>query len=152
MDSSPRYRPNVAAIIRDREGRILVCERTDVPGAWQFPQGGLQEGEQSEAGMKREVAEELSLQPEDYRVVKCLGPYRYRFEKGRKKGGYDGQEQRYYLLDLLAPSSRVNVETEHREFRAARWIRPEEFKLDWLMETKRKVYCQVLKDFFGVTL
>ena len=47
------YRPNVTAIVRDREGRILLCERSDYPGSWGFPQGGIQEGEELAEAMGR---------------------------------------------------------------------------------------------------
>ena len=40
-----RYRPNVAAIIVNGDGNLLICERSNVPGAWQFPQGGVDDGE-----------------------------------------------------------------------------------------------------------
>jgi len=46
----------------------------------------------------------------------------------------------------------VNVNQRPREFGAYRWIRPEEFDLDWLPEFKRDVYRQVMMDFFGVRL
>src|SRR5438067_8221410 len=56
-----RYRLNVAAILQNREGKILVCERADATGAWQFPQGGVDEGETLEAALARELVEEIGL-------------------------------------------------------------------------------------------
>jgi putative (di)nucleoside polyphosphate hydrolase len=53
------YRPAVAAIIKDRTGRILICERADAPGAWQFPQGGIEANETPVAALMREVLEEI---------------------------------------------------------------------------------------------
>ena len=49
------YRENVAAILRNRRGEILVCERLDHAGAWQFPQGGIDAGETPEQALVREV-------------------------------------------------------------------------------------------------
>lgn len=149
---APRYRPNVAAILRDAGGRILVCERFDRPGAWQFPQGGIDPGETSEQALARELVEEISVAPEDYRVVERRGPYRYLLGGGRKKKGFHGQEQQYFLVDFTGAESRINVLTAHQEFRAVRWIAPWQFDLAWLPEMKREVYRAVLKDFFDVNL
>ena len=147
---SPRFRPNVAGILRNAEGRILICERLNMPGAWQFPQGGINKGETREEALVRELEEELSIEPRDYQVLASKGPYRYLFSNGRKKKGYDGQEQHYFLALLRTSEIRINIQTEHQEFRAFRWIEPAEFELAWLPPFKREVYQSVLRDFFGV--
>ena len=151
-ETAIRYRPNVAAILQDDAGRILICERIDIPGAWQFPQGGVEPGETHTQALAREMMEELSLNPGDYRVISQKGPYRYTLGEGRTKHGFHGQEQQYFLLKLAAPESRIDVETAHREFRGSRWIEPAEFELRWLLPMKREVYRSVMRDFFGVDL
>lgn len=145
------YRPSVAAILRNASGRILICERIDIPGAWQFPQGGVEPGENRKQALEREMMEELSLAGDGYRIVSEKGPYRYLLGGGRTKNECHGQEQHYFLLELTAPESRINVETPYREFRRSRWIAPDEFDLRWLPEMKRDVYRRVLNDFFGMT-
>ena len=147
-----RYRPNVAAIVQNEAGRVLICERADIPGAWQFPQGGVEPGETHAQALEREMREELSLAPGDYKVISHRGPYRYLLGKGRTKNGFHGQEQEYFLLKLTAPDSRIDVKTAHREFRSWKWIRPAEFDLRWLLAMKRDVYRRVMSDFFGVEL
>src|SRR5260370_32673174 len=96
--SSPRYRPNVAAIIKRLDGKILIGERSNVAGAWQFPQGGGKKSETPRAALARELQEEVSLTPAHYPVVESKGPYRYIFPPGRTKEGVDGQEQTYFLI------------------------------------------------------
>lgn len=144
------YRPNVAAIVQHADGRILLCERADVAGAWQFPQGGRDDGESDEEALARELEEELSLRPGDYEILQSKGIYRYRFPNGRMKKGCHGQQQTYFLVRLTAPESRINVETDSQEFTRTRWMRPEEFDLDAVIEMKRSVYRQVFRDFFGM--
>ncbi|MBV9659144.1 MAG: NUDIX domain-containing protein [Verrucomicrobia bacterium] len=144
------YRPGVGAIVRASDGRIFLGERDDLPGVWQFPQGGRLPGESAEAALARELCEETSLLPDDYRVVARRGPYRYLFPPGRTKEGYRGQEHYYFLVDLTAPMERVNVATAQREFRAVRWIVPAEFSLPWVSEMKREPYRQIFRDFFGL--
>lgn len=145
-----RYRPGVAAVIRDAAGRILLAERADRPGAWQFPQGGRHAGESAEECLARELQEEVSLRPGDFRVLTRCGPYRYGFPPGRQKEGYGGQEHLYFLVELLAPAECINIATADPEFRAVRWITPGEFSLASLPPMKREPYRQVFREFFGL--
>lgn len=143
------HRPAVAAILQDRSGRILICERTDTPGAWQFPQGGIESGETVAAALAREVLEEISLPRESYSIAAVRGPYRYRFPAGVTKKGFRGQSHHYFLLRLRGSKRLVNIAAANAEFRETRWIRPGEFDLAWLPPMKRRAYQRVLRDFFG---
>ena len=149
-DAVYKFRSNVAGILQDAAGQILVCERLNVAGSWQFPQGGVAKGESREEALLRELEEELCLRFGDYQVLTSKGPYRYLFANGRKKKGFDGQEQYYYLATLTAPVERINIFTKDQEFQATRWIEPVAFDIAWVPEFKREVYRAVLKDFFGV--
>lgn len=147
---SLRFRPNVGAIIKRVDGKILIGERSDVPGAWQFPQGGVKKSETALEALTRELQEEVSLEPAHFRIIKWKGPYRYLFRPGRTKEGFDGQEQIYFLIELTGPDSSIEVATEQPEFSRIRWIEPSEFKTDWVPAFKRGVYRQVFVDFFGI--
>jgi len=147
----PRYRPNVALILRNAAGEILVCERSDWPGCWQFPQGGVKKSETIDEALVREVQEELGLGPKEYRVLTSKGPYRYLFANGRKKDGCDGQEQQYFLAELV-PGAVINLDGDDPEFRDARWLPPADYNLDWVAPMKREVYARIFRDFFSVEL
>lgn len=147
----PSYRPNVACILRNTAGEILICERKDWPGCWQFPQGGVKKGESLEQALYREVEEELCLKKENYEIVTSKGPYRYLFANGRKKEGYEGQEQHYFLATLTNPNAQIRFDGESDEFRASRWIPPATYDLNWVASAKREVYTAVFQDFFEVT-
>ena len=62
--SGKEYRKNVALILERRSGKILICQRSDCENSWQFPQGGVDEGEKHEEALKREVKEELGWCPQ----------------------------------------------------------------------------------------
>lgn len=152
-----RYRPNVAALMVNAAGNLLICERSTIPGAWQFPQGGVDAGESLEQALFREVREEIGLKPADYDIVSRRDGYRYLYpETVRRiklsKHGSHGQEQTYFLCELKPTAAPVNVKQRNPEFRAYRWILPEEFDLDWLPAFKHEVYREVMRDFFQVEL
>jgi putative (di)nucleoside polyphosphate hydrolase len=151
-ESEMKYKGNVAAILRNSRGRILICERLGVEGAWQFPQGGIDDGETPEQALVREVGEEIGLPPSAIRIVESKGPYRYLYGNGRIKRGHHGKEQLYFLCDYTGLDSAINVHTKHPEFQAFRWIAPADFQRDWLPEMKREVYRAVFTDFFGVKI
>jgi putative (di)nucleoside polyphosphate hydrolase len=147
----PSYRPNAAIILQNVAGEILVCERSDWRGCWQFPQGGAKKGESMLETLHREVEEELGLKPSDYRILLSRGPYRYLFMNGRKKDGFNGQEQHYFLAELSDPGVVIRFDGAH-EFRAARWLPPADYDLNWIGGMKRAVYIRVFRDFFGIEL
>ena len=61
-ESNLKLRQNVAGIlIQADSGKILICERYNSSGAWQFPQGGVDDGETHEEAITRELNEEISL-------------------------------------------------------------------------------------------
>lgn len=144
-----KLKTNVAAILRDAQGRILICERLGMPGAWQFPQGGVDEGETDEQALLRELREEISVTPDAYRIVESRGPYRYLFDGGKKKRGHHGKLQTYFLCDFHGTDADIDLATEHPEFQAFRWVAPGDFRLAWLPGMKREVYRAVFADFFG---
>ena len=145
------YRRNVALILSRAGGEILVCERSGFPNSWQFPQGGAKKGESDIEALHREVREEISLPPESYRIVVHHGPYRYTFRPGFKKEGFDGQEQTYFLAEILEAAESA-VAVDRKEFQTCQWIFPHAFKIEWVPQIKRDTYRAVFRDFFDISL
>jgi len=56
MIDSKGYRPNVGIILCNDEGRVFWAKRMGV-NAWQFPQGGINDDEDPETAMYRELWE-----------------------------------------------------------------------------------------------
>jgi putative (di)nucleoside polyphosphate hydrolase len=147
------YRPNVAAILRNDSGLILIAERLGMKDSWQFPQGGVDDGEDFEKALYREIQEEIGVKRKLIRVVERRQGYRYRFAKGRLKYGvFGGQEQTYYLCDFLGTDKDINLDQKAAEFGRYRWVAPTDFQLKWVPRFKQPTYIQVFHDFFGVDL
>lgn len=147
-----RYRRNVAAILRNGSGKILIGERVDRDGAWQFPQGGVDGEETLEQALARELWEEIAVPASAYKIIESKGPYYYLFGNGKIVKGFHGKEQYYFLADFKGTASQIDPKTEHPEFRSVRWVKPEEFNITWLPKMKREVYRAVFLDFFGLEL
>src|SRR5690625_2771250 len=99
------FRPNVGIILTNDQGQLLWARRVGGQDAWQFPQGGIHEGESPEQALYRELHEEVGLRPEDVEVLACTrGWLRYRlpnrFVRHHSQPLCVGQKQKWFLLRL----------------------------------------------------
>ena len=105
MSRPSRYfRAGVGAVVLDPRGRVLVLERADVPGAWQFPQGGLDDGETPLAAARREAEEETGIPAGALRLLgRYPDPLAYELPKAAQSKR-TGMGQVQYLV--LLPDAR----------------------------------------------
>ena len=118
-----KFRPCAGIIVTRDDGKVLLCERNDFPGQWQFPQGGIEEGETIEQAARRELWEETSLQ-NVATVAVCQTPIRYRFPSDidiKRKWQYAGQDMYWSIFRLIGDESEINLATKEPEFRAYAW-------------------------------
>lgn len=65
-----RFTVTTGAVITDAQGRVLLLQHRFRPGNdWGIPGGFLQPGEQPEAGLRRELREEVGLEVEQAEVA-----------------------------------------------------------------------------------
>lgn len=145
---SDGFRANVGIILSNDEGKVLIAGRVGKKG-WQFPQGGMLEGESPEEAMYRELHEEVGLQKNDVEVLGSTSDWlRYRLpEKFQRRGSKPlciGQKQRWFILKLIGSEDRVRVDrSDTPEFDRWRWVefwRP----VNEVIYFKRRVYARAL--------
>lgn len=143
------YRPNVAIVLVNRERKVLWARRAD-NGGWQFPQGGVHDGETLQQAALREMFEEVGLRPAQVRLIgRTRGWLRYEFPPERRQShrqaGARGQKQAWFLFALLADDCEVCLDRSPApEFDAWRWVeywRP----LREITAFKRAVYREALQ-------
>ena len=147
--SGKEYRKNVALILEKRSGKILICQRSDCENSWQFPQGGVDEGEEPVEALYREVMEEIGLSRKFYKIIEEREGYRYNFDKRHGKWkNYLGQEQTYFRCRFNGKNKDIDLGADKPEFTNHCCIYHEEFNLEWVADFKRQVYSEVFRDFF----
>ncbi len=143
------YRPNAAVIVTDGKGKILLCQRENDKKYFQSVQGGVDAGETAEQAARREIKEEIGLDPDQYEFkASLLGKQTYDWplevQNGRKDD-FVGQEQSFFLAEV-DPGVEFDLDYHHREFSNVRWGTPEELlKKAW--PPKRPLLEKALKGF-----
>ena len=146
------YRPAAGVMLLNREGKVFVAQRLDSTlEAWQMPQGGLDEGEDAEAGALRELEEETGIGREHVEIIaRCPVELTYDLPDdlvGKLwKGKWRGQRQTWFLCRLTGTDADVNLETDHPEFRAWKWADPAELPA-MIVPFKKQLYEDVLEAF-----
>ena len=138
QDETKSFRPNVCAVPTDGDRtRVIVFRRVDYsPGkhCWQFPQGGLEAGEAPEAGMIRELEEEIGTGDADV-LATLPQPIRYEYPpdvlarlaaRDPEKARFQGQQQTWFLVSLRGGTEAIHFHHQPAEFDAFRWVTPAE--------------------------
>jgi putative (di)nucleoside polyphosphate hydrolase len=146
------YRPGAGVMLLNRQGKVFVAQRIDSTlEAWQMPQGGLDPGEDPEAGAYRELEEETGIPRAKVAIVaRCPVELTYDLPDdlvGKMwKGKWRGQRQTWFLMRFLGEDEDVDLDTEEPEFRAWKWADPAELPA-LIVPFKTKLYEDVLAAF-----
>jgi len=152
------YRPNVGAVLFNRDGRVFVARRADMPnaegpaGGWQLPQGGIDQNEDPRVAVFRELEEEIGTSKADiigehpdwltYDLPPDLLGIAWR-------GRYRGQRQRWFAMRFTGEDSDIRLDLDpHPEFDAWRWVALAELPT-LAVPFKRAIYDILVESFAG---
>ena len=160
MTSDPHiYRPNVGITLFNGAGRVFIARRMKNDGPevifpgheWQFPQGGIENGEEPYKAALRELHEETGVTHASYLgesdwisydFPPYLGP-RHRLAR------YRGQRQKWFALKFTGNESEIDIHEprgDEPEFDAWRWERLDAVPR-LVVPFKRHVYEEIAKRF-----
>lgn len=150
MSVEEKYRPNVAMIIVSHEypsrKNIFIAQRNDLGDVWQFPQGGIDEGEEVVDALFREMEEEIgTCEAEIISEYPEWISYDFPAKIAKNMKPYKGQTQRYFLVKL-EKDAKIDLETHHPEFSSYKFVDIDEV-LDITAHFKKPVYESVINYF-----
>ncbi len=145
------YRPNVAAVILSSKYpdkcEFFIAHRSDIKNTWQFPQGGIDEGETPKEALMRELLEEIGSNDID-----ILGEfpewitYDFPAYSRGKQYPFDGQTQKYFLV-RLKEEAKIDLQAfEIPEFIEYKFVAYDNL-FDNVNFFKKKVYQKVITHF-----
>ena len=140
------YRLNVAMIVLNKDNKVLFCKRRNTEN-WQFPQGGVDENENIESAMFRELNEEVGLEKDNVEIKAVSQNLIYydipKSIRSRVLGGkFKGQAQKYFLLKLISGDVDLNRENTP-EFDEFNWV-PFWYPLNQVVDFKKEAYRSAL--------
>ncbi len=148
------YRLGVGIVLFNADGLVFVGRRKDTAeAAWQFPQGGIDKGEDPLEAAWREMGEEIGTtdaqlltQTADW-LVYDLPPDLANKAWG---GKYRGQKQLWFAFRFTGTDADINLETHTPEFSEWRWMELAQVP-DHIVLFKRPLYDQVVAEFLKLT-
>lgn len=149
------YRPCVGIALFNRDGKVFVGERIDSPGAWQMPQGGMDEGEDVETAFYRELKEETGTDKAEIlhimdRTLKYDLPPQ--LQTRLWDGAYRGQEQIWVAARFTGTDSDINLNAHTpAEFQQWQWVFPNE-TMNLIVPFKKETYRAVIEAFESILL
>ena len=146
------YRPCVGIALFNDDGQVWIGNRIGFEGAWQLPQGGIDEGETAEQAAFRELSEEIGTSKAEI-VAQTPDWLTYDLPDhliGKAFGGkYRGQKQKWFAMHFTGKEKHIKIDVPHPEFDAWRWT---DFCTlpDLIVPFKRPVYLQLVEIFRDV--
>lgn len=147
------YRPNAGIVLFNRDGLSWIGRRyrETGPWVWQFPQGGMDAGEDPAEAALRELFEETGIRADQVELLASIEDWlAYDFPPevlALRKKNWKGQRQRWFAFRFLGTDSDFDLTAvPPQEFEAFRWEKLERVP-ELIIPWKRAVYVEVAKAF-----
>lgn len=144
------YRPGVGIVLFNAQGLVFTAKRIDTKeAAWQFPQGGIDEGEDPCTAAFRELEEETGTNKAELLAEsRSWISYDLPHDMADRcwKARFRGQKQKWFAFKFLGTDADINIHTEHPEFSEWRWLPLAEVP-SLIVPFKKPLYEQVVAEF-----
>ena len=137
-----------------RDGLAFIGHRIRMPAGlarWQMPQGGTDTGETPRQTALRELREEIGTgraeilaESRDWFHHEVPDEIAQEIMGGR----YRGNRQKWFAMRFTGTNSDINLVTDHPEFDAWKWVKPEQLP-ELVVPFMRRLYLDVLAEFRG---
>ena len=141
-------------MLLNRDGLIFVGRRIQMPpglAKWQMPQGGIDTGETPRQAALRELREEVGT-GRAYTLAESRGWFDHdvpeEIAQGTMGGRYRGNRQKWFAMWFTGSDADINLATEHPEFDAWKWVKPEQLP-ELVVPFMRRLYRDILAEFRG---
>lgn len=154
MHKEHDYRPCVGIIVLNRDCKVFIAKRLDGKkskwlNSWQFPQGGIDDGEDPKVAALRELKEETGIHSVDI-LAETSDWFYYDIPKhlvARNWNNlYKGQRQKWFLMKFNGCDDEINLKQHVQEFCDWEWISPRDV-INRVVPFKIDVYKQVMNYF-----
>lgn len=124
--------PAASAIVRDKNGRVLLQQRSD-NGLWGVPGGGIDPGEEPAQAAIREVYEETGLHVEVLRLIGVFGG------KYQVKSYPNGDKVAYVSVTFECRVIGGEINPDPEESKDVRWFSIDELPFEFMKVHQRRI-------------